>query len=488
MSGSTAEPARCPAFFVLGLTTGPTTRYLMLSAGRRRRDRMPSIKLIPLGGLGEIGMNCLAVEAGERILVVDCGIGFCDDHPTARVMHADFTWLIERVAQIDAIVITHGHEDHIGALPQLLSHARAPVYAPPYALDLIKARLDEHRGLKATLTPSGAGDVIVGKTMEVERFAVHHSIVDATGLIFRTPVGTIVHSGDFKIETNPAKGQHFDRARLEAVGREGVRLLLSDSTNVFVEGRAGDERDVATSLRPLIGSIPTRVVVSIFASNVFRLRTVIEIAKEAGRKVCLLGRSVRKHVEIAQAHGWLPDLSTTLVAVDQAAQLPRERLLVIATGTQGEPEAALARLAHGTQRHLELEPEDFVILSSRVIPGNEESVSAIVKRLVKRGIHVRDVGSDPGLHVSGHAAQDEQRALIELVRPQAFVPVHGTPAHLERHAALATEQGIAQTMVIGNGTVLEVTAHELLRSGSVATGRVYLEENGKTARPRPAAK
>lgn len=449
---------------------------------------MPSIKLIPLGGLGEIGMNCLAVEAEGRIVVVDCGIGFCEDHPTARVMCADFTWLIERAAQLDAIIITHGHEDHIGALPQLLAHVAAPVYAPPYALDLIKARLAEHRGLKPTLVPSGAGETIHGQTMDVERFAVHHSIVDATGLIFRTAVGTIVHSGDFKIETHPAEGQHFDRAKLETVGREGVRLLLSDSTNVFVEGRAGDERDVEKSLRPLIASTPTRVVVSLFASNVFRLRTVVELAKEVGRKVCLVGRSVRKHVEIAQSHGWLPDLSTTLVAVDQAAQLPRERLLIIATGTQGEPEAALSRLAQGTQRHLELEPEDVVILSSRVIPGNEEAVDAIVKRLVRRGILVKDVRSDPGLHVSGHAAQDEQRALIELVRPQAFVPVHGTPAHLERHAALATEHGVAQTAVIGNGSVLEVTADQLLTRDSIATGRVYLEENGKTAQLGAAAK
>jgi ribonuclease J len=436
------------------------------------------LRFIPLGGLNEVGMNCAALVSGDTTIAIDCGIGFTDEHG-AQLVHADFEWLLAQGERLRAIVITHGHEDHIGALPYFLKEHRVPVYAPPYAAALIEDRLREHRLKGVDLRVSSAGSREQIGSISVERFAVHHSIADATGLILDTPVGTIVHTGDFKIESHPCEGQHFDRARLEEVSQRGVRLLLSDSTGADVEGRSGLERDAEAALEKWIRRSPNRVVVATFSSNAFRLRAAIRIAKELGRKVCLLGMSVRKHTETAATLGLIPATDSLLVAAEEVGDLPRGQVLILAGGTQGEPAAALTRLAREEHARVHLEAGDTVIFSSRVIPGNELGVFDVINRLERRGIEVITRDQHPEVHASGHGCREEQRSMIQLIRPEAFVPVHGTFHHRRRHLEIAKEEGISETQLIENGSVLELTSSSLRVIDKVHSGRVYID--GKQA-------
>lgn len=435
---------------------------------------MDSLHFIPLGGLNEIGMNCAALVCGDTTVAIDCGIGFTDEHG-AELVHADFSWLLRQRPSLQAIIITHGHEDHIGALPYFLKERSVPVFAPPYAAALIEDRLREHRLTNVDLRVSPAGSREQIGSISVERFAVHHSIADATGLILDTPVGTIVHTGDFKIELDPCEGQRFDRDRLAQVASDGVRLLLSDSTGADVEGRARIERDAEAALEERISRSPHRVVVATFSSNAFRLRAVLRIARERGRKVCLLGMSVLKHTETARALGLIPSADDLLVAPDAVDDLPRDQVLILAGGTQGEPRSALTRLGRDEHAHVHLEAGDTVIFSSRAIPGNELSVFDLVNRFERRGIEVVTRDRHPEIHASGHGSREEQRSMIQLLRPKAFVPVHGTHHHRSRHLELAAEEGIAQTQLIENGSVLEVTKDALGVVDTVPTGRVYID-------------
>lgn len=419
-------------------------------------------------------MNCAALACGDTTIAIDCGIGFTDEHG-AELVHADFSWLLRQRRNLKAIVITHGHEDHIGALPYFLKQLPVPVFAPPYAAALIEDRLREHRLKNIDLRVSAAGSHEQIGSISVERFAVHHSIADATGLILDTPVGTVVHTGDFKIESDPCEGQRFDRARLAQVADKGVRLLLSDSTGADVEGRARIERDAETALEEWIRRSSHRVVVATFSSNAFRLRAVLRIARESGRRVCLLGMSVRKHTETARALGLIPSVDDLLVAPDAVDDLPRDQVLILAGGTQGEPASALTRLGRDEHAHVHLEAGDTVIFSSRAIPGNELSVFALVNRFERRGLRVITRAQHPEIHASGHGSREEQRAMIRLLRPKAFVPVHGTHHHRSRHLELATEEGIAQTQLVENGNVLELTKDTLGIVDTVPTGRVYIE-------------
>jgi ribonuclease J len=434
-----------------------------------------ALRIVPLGGLGEIGMNCMAIEAGGRVVVVDCGVMFPDREIGVDVVHPAFDWLLDRRDRIDAIVITHGHEDHIGGLPYLLRDVRAPVYGPPYALGLVRRRLEEHDldvepDLRDTVPRRGfrAGAI------EVEPIRVTHSIADATALVIRTEAGTIVHTGDFKIDLDPTDGEHFDEARLDEIGREGVRLLLSDSTNAWVDGTAGSERAAGAELDRIVRACSARVVIASFASNVHRLRAAFATAEATGRHVCLLGRSMRTHVEIAVARGYLRDPGAMLVSPDAAQQVPRRKLMVLATGTQAEPAAALARLAAGDHQSLTLEPGDTAILSARTIPGCELAVVEMINALLRRGVEVRFPSTDPGVHVSGHACRNEQRRMIELTMPRAFVPVHGTLLHMTRHAALAAECGVAERLVVENGAVVSVGDGGTTVAGTTPVGRVHV--------------
>lgn len=439
-----------------------------------------SLKVIPLGGLGEIGMNCLALELGGRRLVIDCGLTFDDRGLGIDVVHADLSYLAEHPERLEGIVVTHGHEDHVGAVPYLLEACGpAPVFAPPYALGVLKERLSQHPagdvpGL--ALHAMRPGDRIPLGPFEVEPYRVTHSMPDCTGLIVRTDQGVLVHSGDFKIEDDPTDGEGFDWDRLGRLrDDEGVRVLLSDSTNALVEGSTGAERSVAERLREIVDAAEGRVVVTLFASNVHRLRALAEIARATGRKLCLFGRSLKMHARIAQEEGYLPGLDAVEIPTEMAKSTRRDRLLVLATGTQGEPPAAFARLATANHPDLDLEPGDVVVHSARIIPGCETRVYPLFDELARRGIDVLWRRLDPGVHVSGHAHQGEQRRLIEALRPQAFIPLHGTHMHMQKHAEIARDCGIEDVLVVGNGQVVEVDAGPLAITGVVPTGRVHRE-------------
>jgi ribonuclease J len=434
-----------------------------------------AVRLVPLGGLGEIGMNCLAVEQDDEIVVVDCGVSFPTTDLGIDVYHPRFDYLLARRDQVRAIVLTHGHEDHIGALPYLLDHLDVPVFGPQHALELAKMRLGEH-GFDVAgvdLRAARPGAAFDAGPFSIEPIRVTHSIADATGLAIRTSAGLIVHTGDFKLDGSPPDGELTDEARFRELGREGVRLLLSDSTNVDSPGSTTSEQEVADTLAEIVAAAPHRVVVGVFASNVQRLLSLGRIAERTRRRVCLFGRSMVNHVRAAQQIGRLSWRTDLVVPPELAASMPRDRVLVLASGTQAERTAALVRLATGTHPMLRLDEGDTVILSSRVIPGNDRPVSELVSSFLRLGVRLVTRVTDRRVHASGHAHRDEQLRMIEMTSPEAFVPVHGTLHHLMRHAELARDAGVGDALVVESGEPVELgAAGPLARAGRVLVGRV----------------
>ena len=447
--------------------------------------RVAFVRLLPLGGLGEIGMNCLAIEQNGEALVIDCGVTFDDRGLGVDVVHPDFAALDS--LHVAGVFITHGHEDHIGAVPYLLRRIDAPVYGPRYALTLVRERAREHEILDhvdlRVVTP---GERVQVGPFEVEPIRVTHSIADATALAIRTAAGLVIHTGDFKFDDTPPDGEAFDVQRFEELSREGVRLLLSDSTNIDAAGPTGSEQGVGEALDEVVGAAQQAVVVALFASNVHRLRMLGDIARRHGRKLVTLGRSVGTHARVAHAtpratgpHSGVPYLewpSDLVWPADRARELPRRAILGIATGTQGEENAAIARLARGEHPALDLGAGDVVVMSSRVIPGHEPKVLHLMGELLRRGVRLRTWWSDRAIHVSGHAHRQEQRRMLELVGPRAFVPVHGTLHHLLRHAELAREVGVPEVCVLENGDVGELggDADPIRKAGRVQAGRVHV--------------
>jgi ribonuclease J len=434
-----------------------------------------SVRLVPLGGLGEVGMNCMAIEQDGFRLFVDCGVTF-PDHPFGTdVIRPDFRYLREEPRSKSAIWVTHGHEDHIGAVAYLLREQAMPVYGPPYALQLVRERLAENPPKTAPeLIPIVPRERYRVGPFEAEPIRVTHSIADATALALRTAAGTIIHTGDFKIDPSPPDHEEFDAARFRALGDEGVRLLLSDSTNIDSEGAAGSEAGVSDRLLEHIEDARGRVVVALFASNTHRLRAVLDAARRTHRKLCWLGRSVQSHSRVALEIGYLERSDDLLITPAQAAMLPRHRVLFAATGSQAEPASALARIANRTHPYVALDPGDTVIMSSRIIPGNDRPVSAIIDALLRNGIHVVERRTHRDVHVSGHAHRSEQREMLELVRPQAFVPVHGTYHHLQRHAELARSMGVREVTVAQNGDVIALSDRALQIVDHTVSGRVHV--------------
>ncbi|BDG03618.1 ribonuclease J [Anaeromyxobacter oryzae] len=424
-------------------------------------------------------MNCLALEADGRIAVVDCGILFPNENIGVDVIAPDLAWLRERKDRVGAIFLTHGHEDHVGALAFLLRDVPVPVYGTRFTLELLKPRLAE-AGVSADLRQVTPGDVRPAgeaSPIEAEFIAVTHSIPDACGLALRTPQGTILHTGDFKIDPAPVRGPAMDLARIEALGRAGVRLLLSDSTNAEREGTSLSESQVGPALEAAFEPARGRIFVACFASNVHRIQQVVTAARAFGRRVAFLGRAMETNVRLAQALGYLEMPAWMPVGFPEARELPPRELCVLTTGTQGEPRSALARLARGEHPDLEISRGDFVILSSRFIPGNEVAVGQVVNDLCRRGAEVAYEGLAP-LHVSGHAQAAEQRRIIQLARPSHFVPIHGEYRHLARHAAHAAAEGVPARDILVDGQVLELDdLGARVLEERVPVGRVYTDRD-----------
>lgn len=437
------------------------------------------VRIVVLGGLGEIGMNCMAVESDGQIAVIDCGIMFPNESIGVDVILPDLSWLAEQKERVGAIYVTHGHEDHVGALPHLLSVVKAPVYVPPFARALLEARLLE-TGIEAdlrTVLPGESRRAGESSPISAEFIAVTHSIPDSCGLAISTPQGILLHSGDFKIDDAPVSGQAMDLARIEALGRQGIRLLLSDSTNSERSGTSLSESAVGAALEHAFEPARGRVFVACFASNIHRIQQIVDAARSFGRRVALLGRSMERNVRIAMDLGYLKVAGWQLCSLEEARDLPPAELCVLTTGTQGEPRSALTRLARGDHPVLSVEPGDLVILSSRFIPGNELAIGHVVNELTRLGAEVAYEDLRP-LHVSGHAQEAEQRRLIALARPEHFVPIHGEFRHLARHAAHAARENVPHRHVLVDGQVLQLDdfgARVLDRR--VPVGRVFADRD-----------
>ena len=418
-------------------------------------------------------MNCLALESSEGVVVIDCGVTFPHDDHGINVIHPLFDYLEDHEADLLGVVITHGHEDHVGALPYLLRRMPIPVFAPPYALALLRERLREFPEVPdIDLTATHPRERFSIGRYEVEPLRVTHSIPDSTALAIDTPGGLVIHTGDFKLEDDPLDDEPSDAKRFEELGDRGVALLLSDSTNVDTPQRAVGERAVGEALYQRISRCRGRVVVGIFPSNGYRLKSLAEAAVRTGRKLCLLGRSAQTHVRAATELGRLNFKGDLLVSPERVREVPRSQVLLIASGTQGEPQAALAKLAAGEHPKLRLESGDAVIFSSRTIPGNERRVWDLLCDFERRGVDVHAAQTDPELHVSGHACRDEQSRMIRWTRPTSFIPVHGTYHHLRRHGLLAKEEGVDDVLVIENGQTAILDRHGLSQGASVRVGRV----------------
>jgi len=450
-----------------------------------------ALRLAALGGLGQIGSNCLVLEqmagaSAERV-VIDCGASFSTDTgPCSEagidLVRPSFAWLAEQPSLLRGLVLTHGHEDHIGSVAYLAGALfeagldKLHLWGTAYALALCERRFDE-LGVPAerlVATAVSPGRPFSVGSFDLEPISVTHSMVAATALLIHTACGPVVHSGDFKLDPHPSDGIVTDQARLSQLGDAGVRLLLSDSTNVMIEGHSGSEQTAANALDRLVSTAPGRVVVALFASNLHRIRALGDIAQRSERRLCLLGRSLRTHVAVGERLGLLAWPSDLLVSPELARSLPSRSVLYLATGTQGEPRGALRRLAGAHHSDLKLSGGDRVVLSSRVIPGNERAVQGMLNDLLELGVELCTKSTDPDVHVSGHAYCEEQQRLIELLRPQAFVPVHGTMMHLDRHAELARRLGVAQTQVLRDGQCVTLSRNGFSAPQPIAAGRVAM--------------
>ena len=421
----------------------------------------PTLRVIPLGGLGEIGKNMMVLECGDDIIAVDCGIQFpTEDMPGVDLIIPDISYLLERAHRVRAILITHGHEDHIGALPFVLSQLNVPVYAPRLAHGLISVKLNEHRATRGAVSEAIEPEVSYqfGDNFQATWFRVCHSIPDAMGLIIDTPLGVIVHTGDFKIDHTPVDGQTLDMAALARRGSQGVLLLCSDSTYAELPGYTPSEQIMSDALEQAIGSAPGRVMVATFASLISRVQQVINAAAQHQRKVSIVGRSMVDNVRMAADMGYLDIPQDLLLPFHQTRSLPPEEIVLLTTGSQGEPTSALVRIANRNHRDVSVMEGDTVIISATPIPGNELHVSHTIDNLLRQGAKVL-YDRIALVHVHGHASQEELKMMLSLTRPRYFVPVHGEHRHLVAHARIAWDLGVAQDgiYVLEDGDVLEIS-------------------------------
>jgi ribonuclease J len=429
-------------------------------------------------------MNCMCIVDGRDAIVVDCGVTFTGKELGALVVHPRLDALDTGDFNVRGVFITHAHEDHMGGLPRLLQRFDVPIYAPPYACAVLDRKAREHEILdNANIHSLLPGQRIRAGGMTLEATFVTHSMPDAMGFAIETSAGRILHSGDFKIDATPPIGPAFEKDAWERWGKDGVALLMSDSTNSEVPGRAGSESDVEGALEQAIAEATGAVFVGLFASNVHRLAVLGRIAQRLRKQIILGGRSMDLHSGIAQAERMVSWPSGLVLSKERIREVPREKQLVLVTGSQAEPESALHRIAHNTHPQLRAEPGDTVILSSRVIPGNELEVGALVDALLRRGLKVVTSRSAPGIHVSGHACREEQRSLLQWTQPQSFLPLHGARRHLEAHAELARSEGVGHVCIAENGTELRLSSDsnepKLSIGNSFMSGRAHMLQGDK---------
>ena len=439
------------------------------------------LKIIPLGGLGEIGKNITAYEYGKDIIVVDCGMGFPDvDMYGIDVVIADTSYLEANAARIRGIFLTHGHEDHIGGVPYLLRKINPPVYATRFTAALVALKLEEHKLLdKAKLVPVNAGESIKAGCFTVEFIHINHSIADAVSFAIHTPIGTVIHTGDFKIDVTPIHGEMADIARLGELGNKGVLALLADSTNVEKPGHSESERKVGRRFDELFKDCDRRIIVTTFASNVHRIQQIINVAAKYKRKVGITGRSMENVMKVSTELGYMDVPDGVLVSMDKIKNFPKEKTVIITTGSQGEEMSALYRMAFTGHRQVEISAGDRIIISASAIPGNELTITKVIDELFAKGAEViYDRASN--LHVSGHACQEELKMMIALTKPKYFIPVHGETRMLFKHAEIARSMGVAPKNVIvsGIGHVIELTGKTIKENGTVPAGQVLVDGMG----------
>jgi ribonuclease J len=442
----------------------------------------PAVRLIPLGGLGEIGLNMMLVEFGDELVAVDCGLMFpdADEMPGIDYVIPDFSYALGKRDGFRAVFLTHGHEDHIGALPFLLKEARVPVYGTALTLALCVEKLSEH-GLAdgvelRVMRPRDRLDV---GPFRVEPIRVTHSIVDGIGLAIDTPVGTVLHTGDFKLDPTPIDGEPPDYRRFAELGEQGVLVLCSDSTNVHRPGHTRSEADVGEALAGRFAEARGRIILATFASHIHRIQQVLRLAARFGRKVAIVGMSMQRNVKVAAELGYLDVPVGLVVPLEDLARLDAERQVILSTGTQGEPNSTIALMAAAEHRALQVERGDLVILSSRVIPGHERTVGRVINALYRRGAEVL-YEDNAFVHVSGHASEEDLKMMLSLTRPRYFVPVHGEYRHLLGHARLAASVGLASDRIflVEDGLGVEMTKTTARLIGKFPTGRVLVDGKG----------
>src|SRR6201982_2046562 len=448
---------------------------------------MPSGKLhiVPLGGLGEFGMNCMAMRWGDDIIVIDAGLMF----PEAELLGVDIvvpdiSYLTDNRDKVRAIVLTHGHEDHIGALPWILSELNVPVWGTEFTLAYVEDKLDEHGLLDdADLREMRPNERFKAGAFTIHPIRVTHSLVDCVSLAIHCPLGVIIHTGDFKVDPTPTDNKLFDLHAFAEYGKEGVLALFQDSTNVERRGYTPSERAVRAKFQEIFATAERRLFISCFSSSIHRIKLAIDQAFENGRKVALVGRSMTESTEIAQDLGYIEVPDGVLIHPSQIRDLPPDKVCVLISGTQGEPMSALSRAAVDNHKHAKIQKGDTVVLSSRIIPGNEKAIYRMIDHLFRREAHVvYEDGSSPPIHVSGHASQEELKLIINLLKPKFFIPVHGEYRQLKLHAEMAgaMRSSVGQVILIESGDVLEIDENSARKAGRVNVGRVCIDSGSRT--------
>jgi len=445
-------------------------------------SRKTPVKIIPLGGLNEIGKNCTVIECSNDMFVIDCGMAFPDSELLGvDIVLPDYSYVEKNIDKLRGVVLTHGHEDHIGGLPYFLKKFNVPVYGTRLTLGLVEGKLEEHGILGGSkLNVVTPGQTVKLGCMAVEFIRVNHSIPDAVGMAIHTPAGIIIHTGDFKVDYTPIEGGIIDLQRFAELGNKGVLALMSDSTNADRPGFTMSERKVGESFEKLfVQAEGKRLIIATFASNIHRIQQIINNAVSTGRKVAVSGRSMVKVISVGIELGYLKVPNGVLVDIDMVSRYPADKMVIVTTGSQGEPMSALTRMANNEHRQVSITPNDFIIISANPIPGNEKLVTRVINELMKLGAHVV-YENIYEVHVSGHACQEEQKLILSITKPKFFIPVHGEYKHLYQHKATAMSVGIPENNIIlgDNGFVIETDNVDIKVTGTVPAGRVFVDGLG----------